>query len=340
MTISRGVLTDHHNSGFKLVPLTRDSRTPNVNGLLTEVENRQSIEESKDKKGHPINYMYHHPEFWSDERFEKESWRFQNVGTTYGKTHRKDKDGHDLYLNELDIDSKEVFTKLAIIRIKDKDYFFIDEMCRFTFVVKTKKTYGYRIYWLSHKQNQAIGIKDCKLGCEFEIKTDNTLGHGTLPPSHYRDDTSFRYKSIGQKEIAILDKMYDGILKLVSDHLKHKKEKTSINKLDESLRSNKLTDEEIQQATEILAPYYKKGYRHRICYALSGLLHKQNIGIESATTLIKSLAKSDEEIAIRITNLKATYNKDRCEVSGYYAFFLSSIVFQVTMPRQEIFFVL
>ena len=208
--------------GFKLVTLAEDSKIPNVNGLLTDEERQRSIEESPDGKEHPINYIYNHPEFWNKDRISREAWRFYNVGTTYGKTHIKDEQGNSLYLNEVDIDSKEVFDRLAIVRIKDKDYFFIDELCKITFVVKTKKEYGYRIYWLSHKQYLPIGMKACKLGDEFEIKTDNTLGHGSLPPSRHRDDSNFHYQSIGQNVIANRDNLYDGILKTLQDCLKTK----------------------------------------------------------------------------------------------------------------------
>ena len=88
-------------------------------------------------------------------------------------------------------------------------------MCKITYVVKTKKKYGYRIYWLSHEQHPSIRITDCKPGYEFEIKTDNTLGHGTLPPSNHRDDLTFRYQSIGGNKIAIEDGLYDGILNVL-----------------------------------------------------------------------------------------------------------------------------
>ena len=80
-----------------------------------------------------------------------------NVATTFGKTHLKDEQGNDLYLNKLDIDSDEVFTRLANIRIKDKDYFFIDEMCQKTYVTKTRKKWDHHIFWLSYKPHPSVG---------------------------------------------------------------------------------------------------------------------------------------------------------------------------------------
>ena len=143
--------------GFKLVPLAQDGKTPNVQGLLADEEQTRSIGEPlSDGKAHPVNYIYTHPEFWSEERIRKEAWRFHNVATTFGKTHLKDEQDNDLYLNKLDLDSEEVFTRLANIHVKDKDYFFIDEMCRITYVTRTKKRCGRHIYWLCHKPLPSI----------------------------------------------------------------------------------------------------------------------------------------------------------------------------------------
>jgi hypothetical protein len=205
-------LINLHKIGFKLVPFCVDGKTPNVFDLLTYEEKQKSIEESADGKEHPVNYIYNHPEFWNEERIKKETWRFENVATTFGKTHLSDEHGNDLYLNQLDIDSEAVFTKLAVISIRNKEYFFIDEMCKTTYVTKTKKKWGRHIYWLSHKQNPSIGTKDCKLGCEFEIKTDNRLGLGNLAPSIHRGDSDFHYQDIGQNKISMQDGFYDGIV--------------------------------------------------------------------------------------------------------------------------------
>jgi hypothetical protein len=90
------ILIDVHKIGFKLVPIGEDGKTPNVAGLLTPEEKQKSIEESIDGKERPVNYIYSHPEFWNEERLQREAWRFNNVATTFGKTHLKDEDGNDL----------------------------------------------------------------------------------------------------------------------------------------------------------------------------------------------------------------------------------------------------
>ena len=269
--------------GFKLVPLADDGKTPNVAGLLNPRERQCSIEESVDGKEHPVNYIYHHPEFWNEERLAKEVCRFHNVATTFGKAHLKDELGNNLYLNKLDIDSDDVFTRLANIRVKDKDYFFIDEMCKTTYVTKTMKKWGRHIFWLSHNPHPPVGTKDCKLGNEFEIKTDNSLGLGTLPPSIHRDNPNFHYQCVGLNTISIQNRLYYGILSILADCLKTKEDKE--NWPESKYRNNKtpidFTDEEIQSICELLRPYYYKGCksRHDIVFGLCGLCHKNNITV-------------------------------------------------------------
>ena len=224
MAIDVKILIELYKIGFKIIPLSEDAKTPNVSDLLTTEERLKSMEESADGKEHPVNYIYNHPEFWNEERIRREARRFHNVATTFGKTHLKDENGNNVYLNQLDIDSEEVFTKLADIKVKDKEYFFIDEMCKRTYVTKTKKKWGYHVYWLSCKPNHSVGTKDCKSSYEFEIKTDNSLGLGTLPPSPHREDPHFHYQLIGKNMISIQNGLYDGIVKLLADCLKPKEE--------------------------------------------------------------------------------------------------------------------
>lgn len=59
------------------------------------------------------NDIYNNPEFWSEDTLRSKHHLFHNVATTFGKSHIKDEDGSDLYLNELDIDSDEVFARLC-----------------------------------------------------------------------------------------------------------------------------------------------------------------------------------------------------------------------------------
>jgi hypothetical protein len=190
-TISISTLIQYHNYRFKLVPLSSDGKTPNVTGLLTDEEQKINVEESSDGHLHPINYIYNHPEFWTEDRIKQEHWRFSNVATTFGKTHINDDQRRSLYLNGFDIDSKPVFDELAIIKIRDEDHYFIDDMCKTTFVTKTRKKWGRHIYWLSHDQHKPLRYRDFKPGCESEIKTDNSSGLSTLPDSIHRDDPDF-----------------------------------------------------------------------------------------------------------------------------------------------------
>ena len=53
--------------------------------------------------------IYDNPEYWSEEKLIAKWPIFENVATTFGKTHVKDSDSKDLYLNELDCDSDPVY---------------------------------------------------------------------------------------------------------------------------------------------------------------------------------------------------------------------------------------
>ena len=75
-----------HNLSFKLIPL--------------------------DKKGKPVESwtpIYDNPEYWTRDQLASESYKFKNVATCFGKTHLRDTQGRELYLNCLDIDSDNVY---------------------------------------------------------------------------------------------------------------------------------------------------------------------------------------------------------------------------------------
>jgi hypothetical protein len=271
------------------------------------------MEDSKTPAVKSTNEIYNDPNYWTTEKIAQLS-NIKNVATTFGKTHLRDSEGNDLYLHELDIDSKEVYDRLAVIRVKGEDRFFIDEMCKLTYVVKTRKKCGVRIFWLSHLQHPRIRTSDCKLGFEFEIKSDNTSGHSTLPPSCHRDDPNFHYHSIGKETIAIQDGLYDGILKVLSDCLKVKKpDNIHANNVHIPSVSNAnniiLSDDEIEEIVCQIQEYCQKGSRQNLTLGLSGLLYKNGIALESAQKLMERLSHSinDEEKTNRIAALKSTY---------------------------------
>jgi len=212
------LLIQYHKMGFKLVPIGYDGMTPNVGGLLTPEEREASMHESKSGKEEPLNYICHHLEFWDEERLEREAYRFINVATLTGKTHLKSEGDISIYLNALDIDSEQVFTILACLEDSNgNDYNFIDKACKSTFASSSKKRYGRHIFWFSNIQHKPIRTSNCKPGYEFEIKTDNSLGLMSLPPSRHRNDSQSHYQSIGLNKIQRFDQMYDKLLDTLED---------------------------------------------------------------------------------------------------------------------------
>lgn len=334
--IPSSLLIQYHKMGFKLVPIGYDGVTPNVGGLLTPEEREASIHESKSGKEEPLNYICYHPEFWNEERIEREAYRFINVATLTGKTHLKAENDIPLYLCALDIDSKQIFTILACLEGSNgNDYNFIDKACKSTFVSSSKKRYGQHIFWLSNEQHKPIRTNDCKPGCELEIKTDNLQGLMSLPHSRHRNDPEFHYQSIGLNKIARFDKMYDELLDTLKDCLKSK-DYTNYQPTEDANQHTQinLNDDQIEFTCELLSPHYRRGYRHHLIYGLSGLLHRYDVAIDSSILLVQNLSIDDEEQESRLLILNATYQKNSKEVSGYQ--YLLSVLENVATADQSL----
>jgi P4 family phage/plasmid primase-like protien len=287
-----------HNIGFKLVPLASDAKTPSIKSWL------------------PI---YYNPNYWTEEKLRKESYRFENVATCFSQT-IKDDGGEDTYLLCIDIDSQKVYDILFNLQHTDANetYSLIALMQERTFVTKTKKPFGFHLYWREHKQHKPIHTEDCKAGYEFEIKTDNTSGLSSLPDSVHRDDSTFRYRNNGKEIICVRDGLYDEIMAALSECLNTE----SSTKNGESKYHNKIGDgielsnEDIMVICGSISKYYNKNHRYNLVLALSGLLHKSGVKLESACELVEMLAKDDEEKKSRISTLEETYKKDPASVSG------------------------
>ncbi|MGC2572157.1 MAG: hypothetical protein WA364_11655, partial [Candidatus Nitrosopolaris sp.] len=308
--------------GFKLIPLSMD------HGVVIS-----------------WTLVHEDPSFWSDEKLIAEFWKFKNVATGFGKTHVKDSEGKDLYLNDFDCDSETVYKilttpidEISDSRLKSK----LQELCskfgldltmgkvslfdclkRVTVVVKTRKPYGFQVFWLSHTQHDHIGTKDCKLGHEFEIKTDKSLGHATLPPSTHRNDKTFRYSHIGRTDkIETIDELYSLLIELLKECLAS--DPTNVNYTDKNKNDNKsrrreqstttfydLSVEMIQTTVAYLTPYYIVNHRHNFALYFSGATYYAKISEDSAFKILSQIAvnTNDDEIQSRLNTLHATYEK-------------------------------
>jgi hypothetical protein len=328
INIRPATLIELHKPGFKLIALSSDHK-PMV----------------------PWTQIYDDPNFWTIKGLINNSSKFENVATVFGKTHAKDPEGMNLYLNDLDCDSEPVYKIMTIpiesipdtlLRSKLQSLFsglnvltekksVFDCLRELTIVVKTRKPYGFQAFWLSHKQHDHVGSNDCKIGYEFEIKTDKSLGHATLPPSTHRSDKTFRYSHIGRKDrIEILDDLYGILLRLLKECIKSKS--TSADDRDDSHSetgnndnpSNKveqkrhdttmlydLSEEMISTTVAYFIPYYIINHRNDFALAFSGAVWYAKISEDSAGKILSQLAAStkDEEIKSRLLTLHATYEK-------------------------------
>jgi hypothetical protein len=330
MNIRPATLVELHKPGFKLIALSSDHK-PMV----------------------PWTQIYDDPNFWTIKGLIDNSSKFENVATVFGKTHTKDREGRDLYLNDLDGDSEPVYKIMttpiesisdALLRSKLQSLFsginvltekksVFDCLREVTIVVKTRKPYGFQAFWLSHKQHDHVGCNDCKLGYEFEIKTDKSLGHATLPPSTHRSDKTFRYSHIGRKDrIEILDGLHDILLWLLKECIKldfscakdrgdyhseaDNNDNPSGSKAKPQRRHNTttlydLSDEIIQTTVSYFTPYYQIGQRNNFALALSGVMWYAKISEDSAGKILQQLSiqANNDEIKSRLVTLHATYEK-------------------------------
>jgi P4 family phage/plasmid primase-like protien len=292
-SISQEDLIKLHKLGFKLLPL--------------------------DEHGKPVmpwGEIYENPNYWTPEKLSQESYKFKNVATVFGKTHLKDDKG-ELYLNCLDVDSEESYKKLFNLRNGEETYNLLEVAQKTTYVTKTKKPYGRHIYWLSHQQNKPIHTTDCIQGYEFEIKTDKSAGHATLPPRNHREDFKFHYKNFGLDiKLVVSDGICDEIMTVLSGCLMLKREDQVREDKQQQQQIIELSDSDIKEISEALNPFYKKGSRNYLVLALCGLLRRWNVSKESAIDLLQILTKDDEERRSRIETLESTYKMDPEKVAG------------------------
>ena len=272
--------------GFKLIPLKHDSQIPNIQST---------------------NDIYNNPNYWFEEKLRSNQHLFHNVATLLGKSRIKDIDSTDLYLNGIDIDSEDALVLIRLTKhsADGKEVNLFDELCQSTYVTKTKKPCGYHIYWFSHIQNKAVRTKDCKIGSEFEIKTDGG-GHMTLPKSRHRNYPNFHYKSIGQNKIAIRDDLYDLLVNILTDCLQIKSRNNGSKiKLITSETHDEVSHVDYSKIASLIADAYRGGSRNDIIFVLSSFLWHQNIKLENAQHIIENLCRltNDEEVSSRLVHL-------------------------------------
>jgi DNA replicative helicase MCM subunit Mcm2 (Cdc46/Mcm family) len=327
ISIRPATLIELHKAGFKLIALS-----------------------AKNKVIESWTPIYEDPNYWTAERLANpiEYSKFVNVATVFGKTHIKDEQGLDLYLNCFDADSDyvyKVFTTLvqqlswidSVLKSKIQNPIaktgdenvkcLLDYLKLVTCVVKTRKSYGVHVYWLSHKQNNRIRTEDCKPGYEFEIKTDKGSAHATLPPSTHRHAKNFRYEHLGRTDkLKIFDELYDILIELFAkkclvsanvnggssnsainenekrdstnakdDKEEVRKEEPSSGKKQQSPISPSniilynLSDEMIETSIAYLIPYYIEHHHNEFTLLFSGTAFHSKIAEESAAKILKGI---------------------------------------------------
>lgn len=282
--------------------------------------------------------------YWKEDDFKDPNVyiKFVNVASTFGKTHIKDSKNHELFIQAIDIDSENVFnllnTQITDLYTIEKIRTSLDDLInlsnnlrkevinltlldlckKITFVTKTKKPYGYHIWWLSHQQNKSILTLDCKEGYEFEIKTDKKSGLCTLPPSTSRKDENFRYNSEGQNEkLLISDSIYGLFSEILQYCLIQKNDggykNTDISASNKSnvLNLSTLSQDTIFTSASLLSAFYKEKSRNNFVLHFSGYAYHTGISENSTAEIISQICelKRDKDLNERLSTLHSTFQK-------------------------------
>ena len=325
------------NAGHKkLVPISNDGKIPqiltgeDIFRLKKEIQLRERCKDSW------FTFIDDRPGFWTQEKLIDPYYRqkFDNVAKVTGFH------GNNEYELVLDIDSDTVFELLKSPRLleneKAKEFVnrynhlvprnieyssVIEFLYHITYVTTTRKKHGYHIHWVEHSQFKQIESKSCIESKEFEIFTKKHLV--MLPQSRHRDDPKFRYCSVGYEKVQILDGLYALLVDLLSECLLKKEIlldesfPTVLSNTSEAQSNRNLNEDQISRLTELINPFYVKGYRNKIILGFAGLLHKANFSKQSATALINEITSTnnDEESSERISAAVSTYSKGMREGS-------------------------
>jgi DNA replicative helicase MCM subunit Mcm2 (Cdc46/Mcm family) len=197
--------------GFKIAPTFENGLGFNTNNVFTE-EEYSKFPECENK---PIRLIYLNPDIWTNERIEKEAWRFEGIRTLPGKTYVRDINGNIIsgpyMLCIADIDSEGAYRKCQ--KELQNDYI------NLTYVTKSRKEFGYHFYWFEDwtDDNDFITIDD------NDVKSQDSLfeiGIGlkyTQLAGRHREDPSFRYRNTGclklkAPEIMVRNGLYNSLL--------------------------------------------------------------------------------------------------------------------------------
>lgn len=204
-----------YNIGIKILPTFANALEFNTKDLFTEEEYAACSEAN-----HGLcRLLYLNPKLWNPERIERESWRFEGVrglpGRTYVYTSGKVLGPYRLFI--LDIDSQNAYDKIKSLLEND--------LLLNTYVTKSRKEFGYHIYWLEdwNENDDCVHIEtdDCKAGGEFELFTSAQY---TQIAGQHRDDPGFRYRNVGCKnlkesQVMLRNGLYNQLINLLSSLL-------------------------------------------------------------------------------------------------------------------------
>jgi hypothetical protein len=187
--------------GMKLAPTFANGLAFNIKDLCTE-EEFTAYPKCSQK---PLRLIYLNPDFWTIERLQKESWRFEGVRCLPGKTFIRDQQGNKIgnarRLFILDIDSPLIYKKCRTE--------LETEWMPNTYVTKTLKTFGHHIYWFEDWRDSddfvTIDYNDAKPDAQLEIFVGVQY---TQVLGRHRNHPQFTYANVGCRALGRFEIMH------------------------------------------------------------------------------------------------------------------------------------
>ena len=169
-----------------------------------------------------------------------------------------------------------------------------------TFIVRTGKK-GYHIYYRTPEP-----VKSTKLG-KIDILGEGKLA--MLPPSVHPENNGIYIIWEDREPLKLKNEEWQHIFHVLMD----------ITGADSKVKNTSKTEGEIAKIIQIVGPYWKKGQRDALEYALLGYMRKKGVPMEIASKVLRGLITltGDEEASMRLKNLERNYELPVDELKGY-----------------------
>lgn len=199
----------------------------------------------------------------------------------------------------LDFDSDEAFHRFidnVYNRMANEGILPQTPVSKWTWIARTSK--GYHVYLRAEEPVRTF--KPCP---DIDVKGEG--GFVVAPPSIH--PSGRRYEPISgfwldETEIPRLDMdTVNTMFRLIEESCGGNRKTTATLT---GVGGRVLSEDEVMDIVELLRPFYVKGYRNNLLFALSGFMFKNGVSPESIMRVIEALSAGDEEQEKRVSDIR------------------------------------